>query len=175
MNYVLVPLGNPGKEYEYTRHNAARVILKHVTLEGKHLSVFIPDTYMNESGKALREYLRYHDAVEPIIMYDDKDLPIGTFRIAFDRGDGGHNGLLSVMEALGRTDFVRIRIGIAPPDVDGRDVIPPHGAGVQKFVLGKMREEELKVLISIAPTVEQALLAIVTAGYHKAMEIFNAK
>jgi len=174
--YTFVPLGNPGKEYARTRHNAGRFVIDRIEEDMQKLSsseLFVPDTFMNESGRAVAEYLRYHEGREIVIVYDDKDLAVGTFRIAYDRGDGGHNGLKSIIETLGRTDFIRIRIGIAPKDVDGQEVIAPHGEEVQDYVLGKLRDDEEEALRSIAPRVLEAIKTIIEEGYQKAMERCN--
>ena len=128
---------------------------------------------MNESGVAVAEYVRYHEGKEIIVMYDDKDLPLGTFRISYDRGDGGHNGVKNIIESLGTKEFVRVRIGIAPKETDGITVKAPHGETVQGYVLGKVSEEEMKTLEGIAPRVSEALSCIVTSGYKKAMEMYN--
>jgi PTH1 family peptidyl-tRNA hydrolase len=176
MMYTLVPLGNPGEKYARTRHNAARIVVELIqnhleTIEG--LELFVPETFMNESGRAVSEYLRYHEGRELIVMYDDKDLALGRIRISHDRGDGGHNGVKSVIESLGTREFTRIRIGIAPEDVDGTNVKAPHGEVVQDYVLGKFSEEEEVKLREVAPQVVGALEAIVEVGYQKAMERFN--
>jgi peptidyl-tRNA hydrolase, PTH1 family len=176
MVYTLVPLGNPGEKYTRTRHNAARIM---VELIASHLEkmesveVFVPDTFMNESGRAVAEYLRYHEGRELVVMYDDKDLPLGKIRISHDRGDGGHNGVKSIIESLGTREFIRIRIGVAPYEVDGKDVKAPHGTEVQDFVMGKFREEEENVLREVAPQIVGALQAITEVGFEKAMERFN--
>ena len=176
MMYTLVPLGNPGNQYKDTRHNAARIISDLLSddihkLEG--VEVFIPETFMNESGKALQEYLNYKEGREPIVIYDDKDLPLGTIRISHDRGDGGHNGVKSVIEHLGTREFTRIRIGIAPVEVDGKEIRAPHGEEVQGYVLGKFTDDEEVKLREVAPKVLGAVQAIVEVGYQKAMERFN--
>lgn len=176
MIYTLVPLGNPGEKYARTRHNAARIVcdLVAVHLEKmESVEVFVPETFMNESGRAVAEYLRYHEGRELVIMYDDKDLPLGKIRISHDRGDGGHNGMKSVIEHLGTTEFTRIRIGIAPVNVDGKEIKPPHGNEVQDFVMGRFREDEEEKLREIAPRVVGALQAITEVGFQKAMERFN--
>lgn len=176
MIYTLVPLGNPGEKYARTRHNAARIVFGLIESHlGKmeSLEVFIPETFMNESGRAVAEYLRYHEGRELIVMYDDKDLPLGKIRISHDRGDGGHNGVKSIIESLGTKEFIRIRIGVAPADVDGKEIKAPHGEAVQEWVLGKFRDEEEVVLREVAPQVVGALSAIVEVGYEKAMERFN--
>lgn len=176
--YTLIPLGNPGNKYANTRHNVARVLMimiKNDVMKMESCEVMIPTTFMNESGSAVREYLKYHEGREIIVMYDDKDLPYGTFRISYDRGDGGHNGLKSIIEALQKKDFIRIRIGIAPPDVDGKETKAPHGDQVQGYVMGTIKEEEEEALRSIAGRVLSALRTIIQEGYIKAMETYNTK
>jgi PTH1 family peptidyl-tRNA hydrolase len=174
--FTLIPLGNPGDRYAHTRHNVARIVLsmiKDEVMKLSHLEIMTPTTFMNESGKAVADYLRYHSGREVIIMYDDKDLAYGTFRISYDRGDGGHNGLKSVIESLGKKDFIRIRIGIAPKGTDGELVKPPHGDKVQGYVMGQVTEEEVKELRAIAHDLIAAIRTIVDDGYTKAMEKFN--
>jgi PTH1 family peptidyl-tRNA hydrolase len=174
--FTLVPLGNKGGRYANTRHNVARVLLSMITNEVMKIPVceiMTPQTYMNESGRAVSEYLRYHEGREIVILYDDKDLPFGVFRISYDRGDGGHNGVKSVIESLGRKDFIRIRIGIAPKEVDGKGVKAPHGEAVQGYVMGQIQEEEEELLRSIAAKVLGAIKTITDEGYIKAMERYN--
>lgn len=176
MIHTIVPLGNPGEKYARTRHNAARIVLAHIEDQLMHrddLEIFIPDTFMNESGRAISEYLRYHEGRELVVMYDDKDLPLGKIRVSHDRGDGGHNGVKSIIDRLGTKEFVRLRIGIAPENVNGQDIKAPHGEIVQDFVLGKFREEEEVKLREIAQHVLGALTAIAEVGYEKAMERYN--
>ena len=177
MMYTLVPLGNPGEKYARTRHNVARVLLSMIkddVMKIDSCEIMIPTTFMNDSGNAVREYLKYHEGREIIVMYDDKDLPYGTFRISYDRGDGGHNGLKSIIDALGKKDFIRLRVGIAPKEVDGKDVKAPHGSHVQGYVLGLIKEEEEELLRSIASRVLGALQMTVKDGYIKAMEVYNS-
>jgi peptidyl-tRNA hydrolase, PTH1 family len=176
MIYTLVPLGNPGEKYARTRHNAARIVLGLILPHLEKLEateIFVPDTYMNESGRAVAEFLRYHEGRELVVLYDDKDLPIGRIRISHDRGDGGHNGIKSIIESLGTREFIRIRIGIAPENVDGKEVQAPHGEEVQDFVRGKFREEEEIKLREVARDCLGAIQAICEIGYQKAMERYN--
>lgn len=175
MIYTIVPLGNPGNEYTYTRHNAARIVISLIeedvmSVEGAEL--FVPDTFMNESGKAVAHYLKYHSDRELVVVYDDKDLPLGAIRISHDRGDGGHNGVKSIIEHLGTREFVRIRVGIAPIKEDGK-ADAPHGEAVQGYVMGKFRDEELTQLRAIATNVLASIKDIATLGYQKAMERHN--
>lgn len=176
MIYTIVPLGNPGEKYAHTRHNAARIVLACIEDQLMHrddVEIFIPDTFMNESGRAVSEYLRYHEGRELIIMYDDKDLPLGTIRISHDRGDGGHNGVKSIIDHLGTKEFTRLRIGIAPENVNGQDIKPPHGEEVQGFVMGKFTADEEVKLKALAPEITEAVIAVAKDGYKSAMELFN--
>lgn len=176
MMYTLVPLGNPGSKYANTRHNVARVLMNMIkddVMKIESCEIMIPATFMNESGSAVREYLKYHEGREIIVMYDDKDLPYGTFRISYDRGDGGHNGLKSIIDALQKRDFIRVRIGIAPPGVDGKETKAPHGDEVQGYVMGAIKEEEEELIRSIAARVLGAIQTITKDGYMKAMEVYN--
>lgn len=176
MIYTLVPLGNPGEKYAHTRHNAGRIIVSMIKDEIIKISgceIFTPDTFMNESGKAVKEYLRYHEGRELVVIYDDKDLAYGKFRISHDRGDGGHNGVKSVIESLGTKEFIRIRIGIAPHDTDGKEIKAPHGEAVQGYVMGNVSEHEEESLRLIAPPLLDAIKTITEEGYQKAMERYN--
>ncbi len=176
MTFTLIPLGNPGTKYARTRHNVARVLLsmiKDEVMKISSLEIMIPSSFMNESGSAVHEYLRYHEGREIIVMYDDKDLPYGTFRISYDRGDGGHNGVKSIILALQKKDFIRIRIGIAPQEVDGKEIKAPHGDAVQSYVMGIIKEDEELVLRAVATRILGAIQSITEHGYQKAMEVYN--
>lgn len=173
---TLVPLGNPGDKYARTRHNIARILLamiKEEVMQIPSCEILIPQTFMNDSGRAVADYLRYHEGREIVVIYDDKDIPFGSFRISYDRGDGGHNGLKSIMEALGKKDFVRIRVGIAPKETDGKEIKPPHGEKVQGYVMGTVHEEEEELLRSIASKVLDAIKTLAKEDHVKAMERYN--
>lgn len=172
MKYVLVPLGNPGDSYKRTRHNVARIVSEMVD-NTFACELLVPDTFMNESGKAVYQYLKYHDDTDVIVMYDDKDLPFGKLRISYDRGDGGHNGVKSVIQELGKKDFIRIRIGIAHPETDGKEKRPLSGDTVQKYVMAHCTDDEILLLKKLAPTIKASVETIVKEGYQKAMEIYN--
>lgn len=175
MKFVLVLLGNPGNAYKYTRHNAARVLFEKINDVPEEFDMLIPSTFMNESGLEVVKYLRYHENVVPLVVYDDKDLEIGRMKLAYDRSDGGHNGLKSIITCLGRTDFLRLRIGIAPKGTDGREVLPPHGEEVQRYVLETFRQEERDMLEKLGESVPDLLDTLSKEGYQKAMEIYNGK
>lgn len=174
--YTLIPLGNPGDKYARTRHNVARILLSLIQDEVMNIAaceIMTPKTYMNESGKAVAEYLAYHEGREIIVVYDDKDLRYGTFRISYDRGDGGHNGVKSIIDSLKKKDFIRIRIGIAPAETDGVSIKAPHGQAVQGYVMGNVSENEIEMLRSVANRVLGAIKTITESGYQKAMEVYN--
>src|SRR3989344_1391401 len=134
---LVVGLGNPGAEYENTRHNAGRILVRLVEkkLEDSKLKIkFItPDTFMNNSGPAVLKALAGKKALKDlIVIYDDIDLPLGKIKISFNRSSGGHNGLNSIIKALKSQEFLRIRVGISPATPKGV-VKKPKG---EKAVLG---------------------------------------
>ena len=175
MRFVIVLLGNKGEVYKDTRHNASRILFETVKEMPHGFDILTPTGFMNESGLDVAKYLRYHDEVMPIIVYDDKDLEIGRLMLAYDRGDGGHNGLKSVIQCLGRTDFLRLRVGIAKEGTDGQSLLPLHGDAVQKFVMGKMTEQEKAILKEKSKSIVPMLTTLFDHGYQKAMEVYNKK
>lgn len=184
MNYLVVGLGNPGKEYEKTRHNAGWIVIDRaypdlqwerdsyaqasVAKEGQLLFAK-PETFMNVSGASVRYLVDKKDvsAEHTIVIYDDIDLPLGKIKVSFDRGSGGHNGIKSIHDHLGTQEFIRIRIGISK--------IIENGELVKPNVLGKFESEELENLNKVAVTVKAALETIMSEGKEKAMSIYNAE
>jgi PTH1 family peptidyl-tRNA hydrolase len=165
---LIVGLGNPGKEYERTRHNAGfrwvdaivdrkRVDWKketkfsgwvaRVNEEGHDFWLLKPNTYMNESGRSVSALLRFY-RIEPasmLVVHDELDLPPGTVKLKKGGGTGGHNGLTDVVEALGTKDFWRLRVGIGHPG---------HKDLVSDYVLDKARKVEQE---AIDPPFERSL------------------
>jgi len=171
-----VGLGNPGRRYALTRHNAGHMVLdelfrRHggrwrrarraeaaeVSVEGREAVLLKPATFMNESGEALSGYR----AEDLIVVHDDLDLPAGTVRVKVGGGAGGHNGLRSVISRVGN-GFVRVRVGI------GR---PPEGADVTGYVLGRMDRAAREAIPRAADAVE----AVLEEGPEAAMNRFNAR
>ena len=169
-------LGNPGRSYERTRHNAGFLVAdelarRHggswrkrkkakaapVSLGSKGVTILKPTTFMNNSGSALDGY----GAGDLILVHDDLDLPPGDVRVKVGGGAGGHNGLRSVIQRLG-PDFVRVRVGI------GR---PPAGVGVTDYVLSRM-EAPIRDAI---PRAADAVEAVVEYGPEAAMNRFNVR
>ena len=194
--HVIVGLGNPGSEYELTRHNTGRMCVEHIHsahdfaewkiekkppmrwakggIVGKKSVLVAPDTFMNNSGRAVAHFIKSKkEAGNCVVVYDDMDLPLGTIKISHDRGSGGHNGVESVIRALKTRAFVRIRIGVSPATAKGVAKKPSGEDKVLKFLLGKFKPEELKVLKKVYARVGEALECLVTEGYQQAMTNFN--
>ena len=185
--YVIAGLGNPGREYEKTRHNMGfQVIdrlsdrtgipvkrLKHRALigdgraGGQRVLLVKPQTYMNNSGESLGEIIRYYH-VEPehlIVIYDDMDLDTGTIRIRKKGGPGTHNGMKSVVSHVGSTDFPRIRIGIGGASSDEwRD-----------FVLAGVSKKDGELLSGALDRAAGAVMTILEDGVDIAMNRWNEK
>ena len=169
-------LGNPGRSYERTRHNAGFLVADELarrhggswrkrkraeaaplSLGSKGVTLLKPTTFMNNSGSALAGY----GAGDLILVHDDLDLPPGDVRVKVGGGAGGHNGLRSVIQRLG-PDFVRVRVGI------GR---PPAGVGVTDYVLGRMD----RAVRDAVPLAADAVEAVVEEGPEAAMNRFNVR
>jgi PTH1 family peptidyl-tRNA hydrolase len=195
MPYIIAGLGNPGEEYVNTRHNTGRIILDHVqkeygdefefnkklnsqVCEGKigkeKVTLIAPETFMNLSGKAIAPLVKSIKAAEKlIVIYDDFSLPLGRIRISYNRSSGGHNGLESIIKAVKTEAFVRIRIGTAPENAKGNAKLINGEDKIEKFILGKFKEDDLKVLKKIGKTVAEAVEVLIKEGREKAMSVFN--
>ncbi len=192
--HTIVALGNPGAEYELTRHNAGRLVMTEVVkswdwgesfrsvklsgevfegvVSGKEARVVFPDTYMNHSGRAVKKVLDNTDLGSLMIVYDDVDLPFGEFKLSFNRGAGGHNGLQSVIDELGTLEFSRARVGIAPVNWFGQ-MVRPQGDKLSDYVLGNLTNREAAKLRSVASSVKLALELFIEKGRTEAMSKFN--
>lgn len=197
MKYIIAGLGNPGVEYEGTRHNVGRMMLhslakafegdefafeKKLNAETSEIKVgkekimlIAPDTFMNKSGSAVSKVVKSIKAAEKlIVIYDDFNLPLETVRISFNRSSGGHNGLESIIKAVKTEAFLRIRIGMSPPTAKGVAKVPHGDDKVEKFILGKLKPDELKELKKMEKKVAEAVELIVKEGKDKAMSVVNA-
>ena len=204
MPYIIAGLGNPGEEYENTRHNTGRIVLNAVAKAfdaedfsfdkkmnalvakgkiGKEKVTFIePETFMNNSGKALvsmvkvkaNKKLKLKTAANFVVIYDDFQLPLGRIKISFNRSSGGHNGLESVIKAVKTEAFVRIRVGTAAENAKGNARVPHGDEKVLKFILGKYKDDEMKELKKVSKKAAEAVEMIVKEGREKAMSVFNA-
>jgi PTH1 family peptidyl-tRNA hydrolase len=186
---LIVGLGNPGIEYQFTPHNLGflavdriasalgvdvrnrqcRALTARAVIGDETVLLAKPETYMNLSGTSVRELVQRHDArpeSDLIVIQDELDFPLGTLRIHTRRSSAGHNGIESIIGALGTQDFLRIRIGVAPDHKveDG-----------QRYLLAPLRKPELKVVDAMLDTAEEAVKVILKEGPAAAMNRFNRK
>ncbi len=186
---LIVGLGNPGIEYQCTWHNLGfltidrianglgievrnrqcRALTARATIGGEPAVLAKPETYMNLSGVAVRELVAEHQVDvmrDLIVIYDELDLPLGAIRIRQRGSSAGHNGMESVLGALGTDEFLRIRLGIAPDRkvMDG-----------MKYVLTPFRKAQGKVVDELLDTAVQAVEVILKEGPAAAMNRFNRK
>jgi PTH1 family peptidyl-tRNA hydrolase len=186
---LIVGLGNPGIEYQFTPHNLgfltvdrlanrlkvsvgnrhARAVTGRARIGDEEVLLAKPETYMNLSGMSVRELVEKHEAnpaTDLIVIYDELDLPFGAARIKLRGGSAGHNGLESLFGALGTQEFIRVRLGIAPehPVRDGAS-----------YVLAQFKKSQYEAVDQLLDTAADAVTAIVTDGAQAAMNRFNRR
>ena len=160
--YTIIGLGNPGEEYAETRHNTGKMALEAIEKKGVKAKFIHQDTFMNKSGVAVAKLVKSKKAASKlVVIYDDLDLPIGTMRVSWNRGSGGHKGLESVIRAVKTKEFIRIRIGIGKK------------SDIKKHILGKFTPKEKEELKKVFKKVVSAAELIVSEGYESAMTEFN--
>ena len=193
---LIVGLGNPGIEYQFTPHNAGflavdriaeqcgvaltnrrgRALTARAKLAGQDVLLAKPETFMNLSGLSVvalaREFEIENPSEDIIVLYDELALPLGTIRIRERGSAGGHNGVKSVSGALGTEEWLRIRIGVGKPALaDGREV----KAGSKDYLLSPMRKQELAVLDEVLDRASRAVEMVLTQGVSAAMNEFNRR
>ena len=161
--YTIVGLGNPGLEYAATRHNTGRMAVEALAKkEIKGVKLVHLDTFMNKSGSGVAKAVKSKKAAEKlVVIYDDLDLPIGTMKISYDRGSGGHKGVESIIRALGTKAFIRVRIGIGKK------------SDVEKHILGKFTPREKEILKKVFKRVVSAVETLSESGLQAAMTEAN--
>ncbi|MEK9166564.1 MAG: aminoacyl-tRNA hydrolase [Patescibacteria group bacterium] len=183
----IIGLGNPEPEYTGTRHNAGRYFVKlfakkfgfpefahakkvALVSEGKigkrAIILILPETYMNNSGKAAVLLKVKKEMPNIVVVNDDIDLPLGKFKIVYNRGSGGHRGVESLRRALKTEAFVRLRIGIAPKK-------KPNHKELLTFLTSKFKPTEAEALKKISKKVMEALELVIAEGHEAAMNKFN--
>ncbi|MEK7178936.1 MAG: aminoacyl-tRNA hydrolase [Patescibacteria group bacterium] len=196
MSYSIVGLGNPGEEYEGTRHNTGRAILSAfqkkeelsewerdkklnaLISEGKvgkeKILLILPETFMNLSGKAVKPVVTSAKKAERlIVVHDDLDLPLGKLKISFNKGSGGHKGVESIMRAVKTKAFIRMRVGVSPATPSGK-LKKPHGEKkVGDFILGAFSPSESRVFKKISGEACEALTHIVSEGHARAASMLG--
>jgi len=183
---LIVGLGNPGREYERTRHNIGFFVVQHLaqeagvtlrrrvcdslvgelTLNNERIALAKPQTYMNRSGVAVTALLKeFRSSTDDlVVVYDELDLPFGRIRIRPNGSAAGHRGVLSVRESLAGAPFYRVRVGI------GR---PPAGIDPADFVLEDFSAEESVKLDEVVSRAAKASITVLQEGAHRAMELYN--
>ncbi len=191
---LIIGLGNPGIEYQFTPHNAGflaidriaefcgvtvgnrrgRALTGKARLAGEEVLLAKPETFMNLSGLSAAALVRELEIPVPsqdvIVLYDELAFPLGKFKIAERGSANGHNGVKSISGALGTEEWLRIRIGVGKPALaDGREI----KSGGRDYLLTPMRKQELAVLDEVLDRVRQAVEVILTRGAAQAMNEFN--
>jgi PTH1 family peptidyl-tRNA hydrolase len=186
---LIVGLGNPGIEYQFTPHNmgflavdriaeecGVRVNNRHcraqtarTRIAGQEVVLAKPETFMNLSGASVSELVREYEAKpeeDLILLYDELDLPFGTLRVRPRGRSAGHNGVQSIIGALGTQEFTRIRLGIGPDY--------PVGDGA-RYVLSQFKKAQLETVSEVLEQASDAVRVILTDGLQAAMNRFNRK
>jgi len=183
---LIVGLGNPGKEYEKTRHNigfqaideiaetfnfpafASKSIFNAEISKGmykkQNIVLVRPRTFMNLSGKSVKLLVKNLKAKELLVIHDDIDIPLGKIRVVNNRGAASHNGVKSIINELKTKNFIRLRIGIKPKI---------KIKVLDKFVLQKFNKEEEKIAKEVIKKTAKAVEVIIEKGLQKAMNTYN--
>ena len=152
--FLVVGLGNPGEQYEKTRHNVGFMVLDALESKPEHAVLLKPQTFMNNSGKAVKE--KYQNDTQLIVIHDDIDLPLGKIKISKNAGSAGHKGVESIMKEIGTQNFIRIRVGIQPEKGKPNNV--------EDFVLKQFTKKELPLLQEAIKNSVAALETILSDG-----------
>lgn len=185
---LIVGLGNPGKEYLFSRHNLGFMVVDRLaddldirvarsqfdaltgdgTISGNRIILAKPQTFMNLSGNSVAGLLRFYklEMEDLIVIHDDLDLPFDTVRIKKGGGHGGNKGVMSIINQLGSPDFIRVRMGIGKP---------PRKEMTEGHVLGRFFPEEMERLPDLLVRAADAVEAIIKSGLAAAMNQFNQK
>jgi len=174
--YIVVGLGNPGEEYQNTRHNTGRLAV--AFLEKKEISgikIVHLDTFMNKSGVGVAKVVKSKKTAEKlVVIYDDLDLALGTMKVSYNRGSGGHKGIESIVRALKTEAFIRIRIGTSPSTPSGKLKKPQGENAVEKHILSDFKKPETEILKKVFKRIPEVLEALVEDGLQKAMTVGNS-
>lgn len=186
--YFVIGLGNPGTQYNLTRHNIGFEVIDkfahdhHISLDtkkhkaiigqgvvhGEKVMLIKPQTYMNLSGESIREVLNFYkeDHSSLIIIFDDISLDIGALRIRLKGSAGGHNGIKSIIQHLGTNEFTRIKVGVSEK---------PPGWDLANYVLTRFSKEELPIAVKAIEEASNAVESIIKEGPTVAMNAFNIR
>ncbi|NLA75765.1 MAG: aminoacyl-tRNA hydrolase [Deltaproteobacteria bacterium] len=185
--YLIVGLGNPGRQYSHTRHNIGFMVIDAICQEmgvklesrkfhsknavvekhGRKLILLKPVAFMNLSGMSVRACADYYhiESENILVIHDDLDMPLGRIKIVLNGGAGGHKGIKSIIENLSETSFPRIKIGIGRPE---------HGEPVEKFVLSPFYAHQSEILDRVIDLSTRACDLFLSEGIVTAMNRINA-
>ncbi len=191
---LIVGLGNPGRGYANNRHNVGFICLSHFArtqgirfdkkqgcarigtgeVADSKVVVAKPQTYMNLSGQSVSRLIKKFDINldDLLVIHDDLDLPLGRIRIRYGGGSGGHNGVDSIINALGSQDFIRLRVGIGRP-VKNEDSTEPSDDEIITYVLSDFTPDEKQAITQVIPKVTEAIYCLLTEGLTSAMNRYN--
>ena len=186
---LIVGLGNPGKEYQKTRHNAGFMAVEELAkafdfsdfkktdrfkaegaegdIAGEKVMLLKPQTFMNLSGQSVRALMSYYklDVSDVIIIYDDVEIPLGSLRVRSGGSAGGHNGMASVMQELATLEVPRIRIGIKSEK--------PFPGALEDYVLGQLTEDEKVAFGQVFDKLPKLIESLLNKGLEETMNRFN--
>lgn len=193
--WYVIGLGNPDKEYENTRHNVGRDVVNNLAkkcdlvfkedknvrariakgkIAGKPAMLILPDVAMNNSGRVARALIsKKADAKNLIVVRDDIDMGIGSTKLTFNRGSGGHRGVESVLEAIKTNEFYQLKIGLLPLSPSGKPKKPKGEKKVVTFVLDEFKPTERKEINKEIKKAGEAIESLLTNGFPKTASIFN--
>jgi peptidyl-tRNA hydrolase, PTH1 family len=191
-DYLIVGLGNPGSQYQLTRHNIGFQVVDELagrwgcgrfvekwlasttsfSLRGQKVHFIKPSTFMNLSGKAVAQYYRFFkiDPDQLLVIHDDLDMHPGRIKLVKGGGSGGHNGIKSLVDCLGVSDFYRLKIGIGRP---GKADVHP-GFPVESYVLSSFGEDEAAHIVARYSLLEDGVSLFLQNAPEKAMSLLNS-
>ena len=198
MTVIVAGLGNPGKEYEKTRHNAGRnaaqltarqegfsefvfnktanALVAKGAIAGGSVLLVLPETMMNNSGKAINAFIKSPRAAKDLlVIHDDLDLPLGTVKMVFARGSGGHKGVESIMRAIKTREFARVRIGISAAGKKNQAKKVSGNEKVLRHVIGKWKPSEEAALKKVLKKVAEAVRLFAASGLESATQFANTR
>ncbi len=198
-NYFFVGLGNPGSEYEKSRHSFGRMVLLSLVdkpmgdmsvcdwrfdkktkaqiasgaLNKNKFRLLLPENFMNNSGGCVKPFIKTKkEANSVVVLHDDVDLPLGTIKISYNRGSGGHKGVDSIARSLKTSEFIRLRLGVAPTTPSGK-IKKPSSEKVVDFIIGNFKPAELDELKKVIKQAKKIIASMIDEGYEKAMNLYN--
>ncbi len=193
--WYVIGLGNPGEEYSGTRHNIGRDVVGALakkfdlsfkedgkakthfakgSIGKKPGTILLPDVFMNNTGVVAKKFIKSKkDAKNLIVVRDDIDMGLGTMKLTFNRGSGGHRGIESVLKDIKTPEFYQLKIGVLPLTPSGKTKKPKGEDAVVKFILGEWKEAEEKVIKKEIKRAGEAIETLMNEDFSRAATLFN--